>query len=63
MKYLSFAGMILAAGPALAHEGLHVTPHGAEWVPVFLGLSVIGLAGVIALRTRVAEAKTTGRRK
>jgi len=63
MKYLSSLGLFLAAGPAFAHDGVHITPHGAEWVPVFLGLSVIALAGAIALRTRMIEAKTTRRRK
>lgn len=63
MKYLSFTGMLLAAGPALTHEGVHVTPHGTEWMPVFVGLSVIALSGVIALGVRTAEAKTKAYRK
>jgi len=31
MKYLSSLGLFLAAGPAFAHDGVHITPHGAEW--------------------------------
>lgn len=63
MKFVSFTGMMLAAGPVLAHEGVHVTPHDAEWLPLFMGLSVIALSGVIAVRARTAEAKTKVRRK
>jgi len=63
MKYLSFIGAMLAATPALAHEGVHVTPHGAEWMLVFLGLSVIAIGGAISLRVRSAVAKAREHRK
>lgn len=63
MKYLPFIGALLAATPALAHEGVHVTPHGAEWILVFLGLSVIAFGGAVGLRVRAASAKAREHRK
>jgi hypothetical protein len=49
--------VLFAASPALAHEGVHITPHGAEWVPVFMGLGVIALAGGIGLLAKVRARK------
>ncbi|MEP3675462.1 hypothetical protein [Sulfitobacter sp.] len=63
MKNLSFIAPVLAAAPAMAHEGVHVTPHGGEWMLVFLGLSVIGVAGAIGLRARATFSKTRKSRK
>lgn len=57
MKYFSSLSVIFAASPAVAHDGVHITPHGAEWMPVFMGLGAIALAGGIALRARVRARK------
>ena len=58
MKHLMILPAMLLASPALAHPGLHIAPHGAEWMPVFMGLAVIGTAAAIALRARIkAQAK------
>jgi len=57
MRYLSLMSVLFAASPALAHEGVHITPHGAEWVPVFMGLGVIALAGGIGLLAKVRARK------
>jgi len=53
MKHLMILPALVLASPALAHPGLHMAPHGAEWMPVFMGLAVIGAATVLALSTRV----------
>lgn len=53
MKHLPLLPAALLATPALAHDGVHVTPHGAEWMPVFMGLAVIGAAALVTLRARV----------
>ncbi len=46
MKYL--LPMALLAGPALAHDGTHLHPHGAgEWIAAAAALSVV--AAVIAI--------------
>tara|TARA_R100000935_G_scaffold48991_1_gene74011 strand:- start:944 stop:1129 length:186 start_codon:yes stop_codon:yes gene_type:complete len=52
MKYLMILPAALLAGPALAHPGAHIAPHGAEWMPVFMGLAVIATAAIVALRGR-----------
>lgn len=46
------AAGLWAAGPALAHEGAHLHPHGSEgWISVMLALGVIALAlGLAAWR-------------
>tara|TARA_R110000787_G_scaffold19617_2_gene58701 strand:- start:2193 stop:2348 length:156 start_codon:yes stop_codon:yes gene_type:complete len=49
--------VLLAASPAVAHEGIHITPHGAEWMPVLMGLGVIAVAGGIGLLTKVRARK------
>ncbi len=51
---LSLPALALAS-PALAHPGVHIAPHGAEWMPVFMGLAVVAIAGAVALRTRIKE--------
>ncbi len=59
MKKLTILPALMLASPALAHPGLHMTPHGAEWMPVFMGLAVIATAATVALRARVkAKAKS-----
>ena len=52
MKYLLPLPALFAT-PALAHPGIHLTPHGAEWMPVFMGLGVIAMAAFVILRSRV----------
>lgn len=55
MKYLPLLSVLFVTSPALAHEGAHIAPHGAEWMPVFMGLAVIALAGFVGLRTRARD--------
>lgn len=47
MKRLSIAALILSASPALAHDGMHMHPHGYEALIVSalvaLGVAAIGL--------------------
>jgi hypothetical protein len=61
MKHLMILPALLSASPAVAHPGLHIAPHGAEWMPVFMGLAVIGTAAAVALRARV-KAKAAARK-
>lgn len=61
MKKLMILPALLLASPAVAHPGLHIAPHGAEWMPVFMGLAVIGTAAAVALRARV-KARTAARK-
>jgi len=61
MKKLMILPALLLASPAVAHPGLHIAPHGAEWMPVFMGLAVIGTAAAIALGARV-KAKAAARK-
>jgi CHASE1-domain containing sensor protein len=56
MKKLMILPALFLASPAVAHPGLHIAPHGAEWMPVFMGLAVIGTAAALALRARVKAA-------
>jgi hypothetical protein len=47
----SVLASVLAASPVLAHDGVHVHPHGSEgWLMIVAALAVIGLAVVIARR-------------
>ncbi|MEP1767820.1 MAG: hypothetical protein ABJJ53_14420 [Sulfitobacter sp.] len=63
MKYVSFLSAFLVAGPAFAHDAVHVIAHGAEWVPVFLGLATLTAAGATALATSLhAKAKARARK-
>jgi len=55
MKKMLALPALLWASPALAHPGVHIAPHGAEWMPVFLGLAVIATASAVALRARIKE--------
>ncbi len=61
MKHLMILPALLLASPALAHPGLHIAPHGAEWMPVFMGLAVIGTAAAIALRARLKAKAAAGK--
>jgi len=61
MKKLMILPALLMASPAVAHPGLHIAPHGAEWMPVFMGLAVIGTAAAVPLRARV-KAKAAARK-
>ncbi|MBQ0805270.1 MULTISPECIES: hypothetical protein [unclassified Sulfitobacter] len=61
MKHLMILPALLLASPALAHPGLHLAPHGAEWMPVFMGLAVIGTAAAIALRARLKAKAAAGK--
>lgn len=46
---MTFGGALLAAGSALAHEGGHMHPHGAE-----AGLSLLPMAALIGVAALVA---------
>ncbi|WP_295510448.1 hypothetical protein [uncultured Sulfitobacter sp.] len=61
MKHLMILPALLLASPALAHPGLHLAPHGAEWMPVFMGLAVIGTAAAIAMRARLKAKAAAGK--
>lgn len=61
MKNLMILPALILASPALAHPGLHIAPHGAEWMPVFMGLAVIGTAAALALGARI-KAKVKSRK-
>ena len=61
MKHLTILPALLLASPAVAHPGLHLAPHGAEWMPVFMGLAVIGTAAAIALRARLKAKAAAGK--
>lgn len=56
MKHLPAlaSAITLTAGPALAHGGAHLHPHGAEnWLPVILAaLTVCGAAALAYVRSR-----------
>jgi len=58
MKHLMILPALILASPALAHPGVHIAPHGTEWMPVFMGLAVIGAAATVVVRAQVkAKAK------
>lgn len=41
---------VMAAAPAMAHEGGHLHPHGAgNWLNVVIALALIGVAGLVAV--------------
>ncbi|CUH75323.1 hypothetical protein [Tropicibacter naphthalenivorans] len=45
---LILAGVV-AAGPALAHEGAHLHPHGSgSWVSVVVALGLVSVAALVA---------------
>ncbi len=44
--------LLLAAGPAMAHSGAHLHPHGVEGWAVGLGLLACGIAAVVVIRAR-----------
>lgn len=53
LKRLAFLAPVLVAAPALAHEGVHLHPHGIDAAWLFLALPVIGAAAALAaLRSR-----------
>lgn len=41
MKYLALLPAMLAAGPALAHDGLHLHPHGVEAIVTLIATVVM----------------------
>jgi len=43
---------VLLTTPALSHPGAHITPHEAERMPVFLGLSLLTAIALLAIRSR-----------
>ncbi|HKL05996.1 MAG TPA: hypothetical protein VJ929_09320 [Roseovarius sp.] len=43
---------LLMTSPALAHDGIHAHPHGAEGWIAGLALLVIAAAGVVAIKVR-----------
>jgi hypothetical protein len=49
MRPFAILAPMLIAGPALAHEGAHLHPHGIDVAWVFLAGSLIGGAAVAAL--------------
>ncbi|MFC3616195.1 hypothetical protein ACFORG_20840 [Lutimaribacter marinistellae] len=43
--------LIVTAGPALAHPGVHLHPHGAgDWMTVAIGLAFTALAVFLVVR-------------
>ncbi len=43
------SAIALTAGPALAHDGAHLHPHGSEsWLPLILAAVTIGGAAALA---------------
>ncbi|ANP37427.1 MULTISPECIES: hypothetical protein [Rhodobacterales] len=51
MKHLPAlaSAIALTAGPALAHGGAHLHPHGSEsWLPVILAALTVGGAAALA---------------
>ncbi|MEY8837827.1 hypothetical protein AB9K41_02175 [Cribrihabitans sp. XS_ASV171] len=46
-----FPALTVVAGPALAHSGPHLHPHGAgDWLTVALGLGLTALAIFLVVR-------------
>lgn len=52
MRKLIVLGLVLSGAPALAHEGGHLHPHGAEGWLVLAALAVIGVAVGVARAQR-----------
>jgi hypothetical protein len=48
MRPFAILAPILLAGPALAHEGAHLHPHGIDGAWAFLAGSLVGGAAVAA---------------
>ena len=44
--------LVLSAGPALAHPGLHHTAADTSWMPVLLGVAAIAAALVLQSRRK-----------
>ena len=52
-RFLTSAlAVVVTASPLLAHEGAHMHPHATDpvWVPIFAGLTALGLAVVLYRR-------------
>lgn len=53
MKYAAFLTALFAAAPALAHEGMHIHPHGlGEGTMLLLGSLIGGAVVAVALKIR-----------
>jgi len=54
MKYATALTMLFAAAPALAHDGMHMHPHGigAGTLLLLLGSLIGGAAVAVALKVR-----------
>lgn len=50
MKWITAPVVALLASPALAHDGLHLHPHGSE--TILTGLAVIATLGTLYLASR-----------
>lgn len=50
MKWIIAPATALLASPALAHDGLHLHPHGTE--TILTGLAVIATLGTLYLASR-----------
>jgi hypothetical protein len=50
MKHLTVVATLLTAGPAFAHNGAHIHPHGSETSLLFLAAILIAGAGLLAAR-------------
>ncbi len=52
-NFVLFVLALSAASPAIAHDGLHLHPHGAEpWMVALGALGAIGLAALIIMDRR-----------
>ena len=53
MRALAILAPLLAAAPALAHDGAHLHPHGIDAAWLFLALPVVGaIVGYAVARAR-----------
>lgn len=55
MKKLIAALPLLVATPALAHEGVHIHPHGTDpiWIPMLvMGVAIAALVRLARVRSR-----------
>jgi hypothetical protein len=49
LRRLAILAPLLAAAPALAHEGAHLHPHGIDLAWLFLALPVVGAVVALAV--------------
>lgn len=52
MSRMLFAFTLVAATPAIAHDGAHLHPHGAESWLALVAVALIAAAGTIAWKNR-----------